>query len=243
MTGFASPNHTQTPNDLFDVLLAEIDSLAELKITLAVIRKTLGYHKKKDPISFTQLQKVTGLKSQAVQSGIEKAIARGTIEIVGKGARGVNIFALVMHDHFENQSSDHFENQSSSTLKIKVTKETSQNKETLSPSGDAGSKPKTERAANPLFDAVLWGSYGLRKAGDDKSIGAMIGKILKWLKEQDANITPARIEKFYADYELENPNAAAPRDLTKFKLWWLKFDAADDDDGDDPFAQTFANLT
>lgn len=119
---------------------------------------------------------------------------------------------------------------------------------TLSPSGDvqkstAQPKVKTPRPANPLFDAVAWGSFGLGNINGDKTAGAMIGKILKWLREHDADTTPERIAEFYEWYGDENSNASAPRDVTKFALWWLKFEAqADEDYGSDPFAKTFEGV-
>lgn len=96
MVGFISPNHTQTPNDLFDVYMPDMGE-CELKVTLAIIRKTLGYHKIQDPISLSQLQTLTGLSRQGVIDGVELAISRGLVEIVGTGKRGVQIFGLVIN--------------------------------------------------------------------------------------------------------------------------------------------------
>lgn len=111
---------------------------------------------------------------------------------------------------------------------------------TLSPDGDVlkskpQPKPKTERPANPLFDAIALGSFGVKKINGDKTAGALIGKILKWLNEQETEVTPERIAQFYEWYDDQNPNAAAPRDTAKFAMWWLKFDSSEDDD-EDPFA-------
>jgi phage replication O-like protein O len=106
MTGFTSPNHTQTPNDLFDVHMMDMGE-CELKVALAIIRKTLGFHKKSDQISLTQLQKLTGLSRQGVIDGTEKAISRGIVEIVGTGKRGVLIYGLVINfDQSENQTDE-----------------------------------------------------------------------------------------------------------------------------------------
>lgn len=77
--GFELPNHTQTPNSLFDYWLEKIDSLAELKVTLAIIRKTFGWHKQEDTISISQLMKATGLSRQGVVDGLEAGLKRGLI--------------------------------------------------------------------------------------------------------------------------------------------------------------------
>ena len=51
--GFTSPNYTQVPDDLFDVLLPQLVG-AELKALLYIIRRTFGFKKSSDPISFNQ---------------------------------------------------------------------------------------------------------------------------------------------------------------------------------------------
>lgn len=102
MTGFSSPNHTQTPNDLFDHLMREMDE-TELKITLAAVRKILGFHKRRDPISLSAFIAMTGLSRQGALDGIEKAMARGTLTLVGKGKRGVNVYELVFSDDQSNE--------------------------------------------------------------------------------------------------------------------------------------------
>jgi hypothetical protein len=134
MTGFLSPNHTQTPNELFDIYLSQMGE-AELKVTLVIIRKTLGYHKKRDPISFTQLQKETGLTRQSAWDGVQAAIERGLVEIVGTGKRGVNIYALVMdNDYSGKQNSEDNErstNQNRTVLPTRTTKESIQKKEKI----------------------------------------------------------------------------------------------------------------
>lgn len=98
MSGFSPPNHTQCPNDLFDVHMANM-SEAELRIVLAAVRKTLGYHKTKDAISLSQFMKMTGLARQSVIRGIEAAIKHGFIKQVGEGTRGIAIFELNINDN------------------------------------------------------------------------------------------------------------------------------------------------
>lgn len=53
----------------------------EQSIVLLIIRKTLGYKKEWDRISFSQFQKVSGVKHPlSIQRGIEAAIDRGIIQ-------------------------------------------------------------------------------------------------------------------------------------------------------------------
>ena len=60
--GFASPNYTQVPDDLFDVLLPQLIG-AELKTLLYIIRRTFGFKKASDPISFNQF--LRGIRTRA----------------------------------------------------------------------------------------------------------------------------------------------------------------------------------
>lgn len=76
---FDAPNYTQAPNAFFDVLVIEIDSMAELKVTLAIIRATFGWHKDEDELSFSQLEERTGLARQSVNDGVAAALDRGYV--------------------------------------------------------------------------------------------------------------------------------------------------------------------
>lgn len=92
---FQSPNYTQTPNDLFDDLLKQVNDLSELKVTLAAIRMTLGYHVKQAELSQDYLEKMTGLSRNSVRRGLALALRRGSIVIVKKSTnRTGGIYAL-----------------------------------------------------------------------------------------------------------------------------------------------------
>ena len=73
------PNHTQTPNELFDIHMRDMD-MAELKVTLAICRKTFGWHKQRDKISLSQLEEITGMSRTTVIKGVQQGIGRGTVE-------------------------------------------------------------------------------------------------------------------------------------------------------------------
>lgn len=79
MFQFDSPNYTQTPNQFFDRLLAEIDSMAELKVTLAAIRFTFGFHRLEAEMSLSFMERATGLSRPMVIQGVRRAVERGTI--------------------------------------------------------------------------------------------------------------------------------------------------------------------
>lgn len=87
---------TALPNLFFDEVMAQVDSMAELKIILAVFRKTYGWlagvddkgqpiYKQQDAISYSQLQDLTGMSSPSVSAGLTKAIDDGYIVKVEQG--------------------------------------------------------------------------------------------------------------------------------------------------------------
>ena len=73
------PNHTQTPNELIDEHMRDMD-MAELKVVLAICRKTFGWHKQYDRISLSQLEEITGMSRTSVIKGARQGIGRGVIE-------------------------------------------------------------------------------------------------------------------------------------------------------------------
>ena len=75
---FQVPNHTQTPNELFDDHMRYMSG-SELKVILAICRKTFGWHKEQDNISLSQLMELTGLTRSSVINAIKSLIARGLI--------------------------------------------------------------------------------------------------------------------------------------------------------------------
>jgi len=71
---------TRTPNYFFDEVLPSIDNLAEVKVVLAVIRKTVGWHHATKTITISELQALTGLSRQAVIDGVNSALENELID-------------------------------------------------------------------------------------------------------------------------------------------------------------------
>lgn len=99
--GFPSrPNlqgYTAIPNVFFDEVLPQINNMSELKILLAVFRKTYGWVKEIDPntgqpiykledeISYSQFEQLTGLSSTSIATGLTRAQNDGYLEKVQQG--------------------------------------------------------------------------------------------------------------------------------------------------------------
>ncbi len=84
--GFVTPTTTDTPNELFDIVLPRINNLAELKVVLYIIRRTFGFHKQMDWIALSQFERgiVTkdgqrlddgvGLAHKSIVAGLERGV-------------------------------------------------------------------------------------------------------------------------------------------------------------------------
>ncbi len=231
MTGFASPNYTQTPNELFDKYLPEIKDLSELKVTMAIIRQTLGYQKKRDPISLSRLQKLTGLSRQAAFEGAEKAVARGLVAIVGRGARGISIYALVI----DNDSSLDWSTEETRTgLPSRPTKETLKKKK-ISPDGGTPPEKTAEKKPRPVNKNAPWHDELLRCFGLTPETVTTTGDKTYWFAAADLVKIQFPVDKiadlhqWCIDQDWPNFTVMA---LAKHAGEWL----ADGGEDDDPYA-------
>jgi phage replication O-like protein O len=95
--GYDPPRYTPVPDDLFDWQLRDL-GLAELKVLLFIIRKTLGYKKNADAISLTQICEATGLGRKAVSQAIRTLEERRAIRVVrrksSRGDAAINTYVL-----------------------------------------------------------------------------------------------------------------------------------------------------
>lgn len=70
---------TPLANEIIEELV-KIDLLgAEFRVLLFIIRKTYGYQKKQDRISFTQFEKGTGISRQTINKTLKNLMAKGLI--------------------------------------------------------------------------------------------------------------------------------------------------------------------
>ncbi|HEY5236135.1 MAG TPA: replication protein, partial [Rhabdochlamydiaceae bacterium] len=81
------PNYTQAPNELFDEWLPKL-SFVELKVLMVIVRKTFGWHKVRDRISLSQLEKFTGAQRQAILSATKSLQNLGLINKIKVGESG-----------------------------------------------------------------------------------------------------------------------------------------------------------
>lgn len=94
MSGFESPNYTQTPNDFFE-MLPEMEH-SEIAVTLVMIRETFGFHRNSFKMGINKLADAAGLSRNAAKDGAEAAEKRGTFRRVNPDAQTEAEWELVV---------------------------------------------------------------------------------------------------------------------------------------------------
>ena len=203
--GYEAPNYTQTPNALFD----EMPSMreAELRVTLAIVRKTFGWHKRSDEISLTQLQELTGLSRQGVLNGLEDGRNRGTItQVPGQRA---NRYSLIVHEVDQSTNLTSTSQLSRPEVVNEVDTQKKLSKETKDSTPDGVGTPQTaapskkSKARDLIFEAVLSGSFGITYTPGEKlpsAVSGRVNKCAKALKELVPPPTGEELQAYYADY-------------------------------------------
>lgn len=92
MTRLLIPNVTPVPNALFEHVFPNLRPGA-LRVLLAIVRLTYGWQKVSDRISYTQLQKLTGLSREGVNNAVKELGSLITIRAGAKG-KGANEYSL-----------------------------------------------------------------------------------------------------------------------------------------------------
>lgn len=80
MTPSPTDNYTQVPNALLELMASGEMGLAEMRVTLAILRETHGWHRDEVEMSYGQFETTTGLGRPSISEGIKAGIQRGTIE-------------------------------------------------------------------------------------------------------------------------------------------------------------------
>jgi phage replication O-like protein O len=106
-----TPNYTQIPNIFFDYWMEKL-SPPEFKVLLCIARKTFGWHKAKDQISFNQIVSMSGLSRRAVINCIdrlvEKQLITKTTVDTKQGGKAPNLYEVnVQTVHIECASGAH----------------------------------------------------------------------------------------------------------------------------------------
>ena len=83
------PNTTQVPNAIIDEMAKFTD--AEFRILMLIVRKTIGWHKETDYISYTQFHKYTGIKSRTTLSlAVNNLVKKGYVKRIDKRGKSLD---------------------------------------------------------------------------------------------------------------------------------------------------------
>jgi hypothetical protein len=96
MSAFQSPNHTQTPNDFFDMVNDMSD--AELRVTLVMIRQTFGFHRDDFKMGINKIAGLAGLSRNGAKQGVKDAENRGTFRRANPDSLEEAEWILVIED-------------------------------------------------------------------------------------------------------------------------------------------------
>jgi len=85
---------TEIANETVEVLAKTYLSPAESKIIWAVFRKTYGWHKKTDHISYSQFEEMTGLDKRHIGAPLQRLIDRKIIFSTNAGERRISEYGI-----------------------------------------------------------------------------------------------------------------------------------------------------
>ncbi|HDY89048.1 MAG TPA: winged helix-turn-helix transcriptional regulator [bacterium] len=216
------PNHTQIPNDFIEESMKLLNG-GSVKVFLCICRKTIGWHKDTDQISYSQLMEMVGMSTRSIKSAIDELEEKGLIVTVKEGGKAttyeVNFettvkskevkFALEGETTVESKE-DLFKKESSTSLKSKETKETL--KETLQKKEDISTKPIIQKPApvkkhkkekpfeemTPYQKVVdtYWNCFKTA-TGNEPLINGTTGKHVKMLLKQPLDQVLTVIKKYF----------------------------------------------
>ena len=103
-----APNYTQIPNVFFDNIMSKING-SEFKVLMAISRKTFGWHKEIDRISYSQIMEMAGISSkETVNNSIKKLVSKDIIKLEKVGQ--INYYSINVTEIVPVQKSNQYEN-------------------------------------------------------------------------------------------------------------------------------------
>jgi len=147
------PNWTEVPNALMELMpyLPE----AECRVMLVIARKTHGYHKACDIISYSQLEDATRMSRQGVINGVEAAIKRGILKRAASGFNNGYCYEILADqvvnevDHFKQSTKKTTERPSSQRSRPQVVNEVDHFKQSTKKTTERPSSQRSSQRSRP----------------------------------------------------------------------------------------------
>jgi len=180
---YSRPNYTQVANIFMDKKMSNCSG-AEVKVFLAISRKTIGWHKISEKISYSQLKEMTGLSVNAMKKAIAELLEKDLITQWQIGQNYWYDLAISENDTVETISeNDMVNNETVSENDIVDPKTISENDTTKESNKRNNIKKVDERLKPYILLAKLL--YSLHKKIDDKYLNGKDVEVVcaKWAKD------------------------------------------------------------
>jgi|SRR6267378_1587213 len=222
-----APNFTATPNDLFDEWLPLL-SHVELKVLMTIMRKTFGWHKIRDRISLSQLEKITGSKRSAIIKAAKNLQKMGLIfkEVVGEKGFENTVYELVVIEDSNNFTQSPGETPPS--LPRRPTKETFQNvsKETYKETSKGKKKEKIDLSPKITFNSSTRKFEGItqedidtwRKAHPSVNVNKVIDECAIWALSNPREHYRKSINTYMKNTEKNHTTPYIPKDKNEVEF-------------------------
>ncbi|KAB1061129.1 replication protein [Cronobacter sakazakii] len=205
--------YTRIANELLEAVMSADLTARQLKIVLAVIRKTYGFGKKLDRITNTQIAAMTGIHHTHVCTAKNEMIAMNILissgnqicvnKVVSEWNSCISQLSETLAKSANKSLAKSANEHSPSQLNTKetITKEKKENKNTMSEqvqtACEKASKPANKyQEIDQAFESVFW-SAGMVKKGKQKAISAFRSQFQEWRKESRG--TPEQFAQMLAE--------------------------------------------
>lgn len=102
------PTYTQCPNVFFDEILKELSG-SETKVFCVIMRKTFGWQKSKDRISYSQIMEMSGISSKATVSDAIKSLETKGI-VIAEREKQTTVYSVNVSESEPVQKMNRYEN-------------------------------------------------------------------------------------------------------------------------------------
>lgn len=177
-------NHTQISNDFLDKYMCELTG-AQVKVFLAIARKTIGWHKETDSVSISQLMKMTGISRQGVVDTISALSDKGIIIIDRSTSRKASNRYTI---NYENMSDG------SQLSRPDVVNSVDHGSQLSRPQGSQLSRPTKEIVLNKLSK-----EKELSAKADHENQSPTSHQSIKHIFEQGSTVLSPTHEPYYHD--------------------------------------------
>ena len=205
--------HVDIANEIIEAIVKTYFSSSESRIFWAIVRKTWGWHKKTDRISYTQFETMTGMSRRHIAPALKRLISR---QIITQTGNGYTLEYGVQKDYEQWKIITQTGNASLKSLPEQVTKKI------ITQTGNASLKSLPEQVTKkPVTESLpVW----------DESLPEQVTKsLLKQVNTKEKNTTIQKkkssssrytFSEYVEEIRTKFPSLDIDNELEKFNLYW-----------------------